>query len=462
MNLILRTGLCFACMLTIAGCAQTSRQEATQTPASVLIYEERSKLFDSRPIPANLYRPDVDYRSELRFKVDAAAIQGNIKPSHSVLPPLTPEQELRARLLKPLLGAARLYVEKARLVSLQIETAQRSAQKLKPAEERNFQVLIKEQADLADKVVSPLNDYVSGQAELLFPDDEDKQINFIKEKTDAIFPEGTLLDMEEFGRFIQGEILAANLTAKSHKEIAVTQGAVYLRVRATHAEPGQAEVPLHVRPYDKYDEGNVTQEPAVSFRLSENDRKRLRDDLALAADAAEFVRDVRNSESGLRKDIGASIALLRGNFQTLKTSLGNLGNFDTVVGKLIDLSTSTAAENSLSEEQRQPITEFRDYLTKLKRDVDRLRGFFNNEKIKSYETASARQTEVEVLFKAADGISNDLIEKIKDAGRLSTELPQQVRKLRTALRGIEARDSTYDFLYATNNKDWKILAAEFP
>ena len=472
MNLILRTGLCFACVLTIAGCAQKPMQKATQTPASqggaspepsVFSYEERSKLFGSRPIPANLYRPDVDYRSELRFRVDASAIQGNIKPSRSVLPPLTPEQDQRARLLTPLLDAARQYVEKAAQVSLQIEKAQRSAQKLKPAEESHLQLLIKEQADLGDKVFDPLTKYVSEQAMLLLPDDEDSQVDFIKTKTEAILPEGNLLDMEALGLFIRDEILAAASTAELHKKIAVTQGAVYLRVRATHAEPGQAEAPLHVRPYDKHDEGNVTQEPAVSFRLSDNDRKRLRDDLALAADAAEFVRDVRNSESGLRKDLSDSITLLRGNFQTLKTSLGKLGNIDAVVEKLIDLSTSAAAENSLNEEQRQTITDFRNYLTELKQDVGRLQVFFTNEKIKSYETAGDRQTEVEVLFNAADGISDDLIKNIKNAGRLSTELSRQVKKLGTALRGIETRDSIKPLVEAiTSNalEKLEVLAAE--
>ncbi|MEK6210060.1 MAG: hypothetical protein AABM64_06760 [Pseudomonadota bacterium] len=358
-----------------------------------------------------------------------------IKPDRSVIPALTPEQEARARFLTPLLDAARQYVNKAAQASLEVERVQRGGRPVTPGERTRLNSLIKEQADLGLAFQQPLAQYLTEQAQAQFPNDEDKRLEYLK-KADPIFPVGRLIDMEALGRFIRDEISAAAKTAARQKEIAETQGAVYLRIRATHAEPGRPEAPLHVQPYDKFEEGNVEQEPAVSFKLTDEDRTRLQQSLKVASDAAQFVRDVRNSESGLRKDAGAFLASLRSDLGKLRQAVDNLADLDAAIKKLANIVEQAGDSTALTEEQKKRIGDFKIYLEELKRDVNTVR-----EKARPATQPAGRPNEIDTLLRAADDLSGDLVQAAELAMRHATEFPQRLKDLQSLLSGVQVDDA---------------------
>ena len=410
--------------LMLTGCASgrgaggAGRPASQPGPPPAFTFEERSKLFGTRTLPADEYRSDLDYRSELRVKVhpEALADPGRTR----VLPPRSPEEDARAAFLSGLLGRTEEHLAQNRAANEafgRLRAKQLRDGAVDPADAAERMRLTREQASSGRALIAELRTYVSAK---LAPSPRDADpARRAADVDEAIAPllRGGGINLDAMRAFVRREIAEAQAAAKGQRD-AAEDAALYLRLRARLMETGGSEVPLHVQPYDKYEDRNVQQEPAVTFKMSQEEQERLRAGLKAAADAARFVRDLRDRKSELRKQIGGVSASFYTDLGRLRASLAALR---PTLQSLLDAINRAAAAPALAPQQAR-LQEWRDFLGNALQHFQALETLGNAIPAQPAPGADPADVLINAFSVRTDGIEAALKTAREDATRLGTLL----------------------------------------
>lgn len=338
MNLseLMKSRLALFMALPFLFCGCRSGQKAappgsTAPPAAhVLAFEERSDDFyegHPRLLPADAVAPKVDYQSELRIMVKTNELLRQSGAPASVLPMLTPEDQARLDALSKLVSDAREYL---RLYDNYTKAyAAKQGRPMGAEEIRDLQRLINEQGEAGFKVMTALKEYATAKARREQPGISGRKL---QDRVDQILQPilDGVLNLAAVSQFVADESAAVVREATQNARRVQEAGSVFLRLRAFMIRPAP-RVALHISNYDTLSDSDIAQEPRVSFRMSEEDRKRLAAETKVTTEVAALIRDVQSSKSNIRQSFDSLVSALRADLKSWRDAASEL---DTLKDKL--------------------------------------------------------------------------------------------------------------------------------
>jgi len=400
--------------LGLCGCKTSPKPTPPAVLSQVISVEERSTEFYKtlpRPIRPDAYRPRVDYQSELRIIVDTNELFKAIIPAASVLPKLTPEQQARLDRLSDLLQAARKYLRDASNFIRKFDEMKNAPN---TPENQNLLIdLIRTQGRAEVNYLQPLMDYVDAKTRAENPNFTRGQVIGARDlargpSNKPLFSPGKDLDFVALSDFIASESAAVVRQASEDARAVHDAGSVFLRMRATQQQPGQTEAPLHILHYDTLADANVTQEPRVSFQMSDEDRKRLAAETKVNTEIAQLSRDAQNSKSEIRQSLDSLLTALRGDLASWKAAATNLENLELKLEPLVAALEKANASAILSADQKRIVADAKKIIEAATNQVQRVRDAINlfvKPIDPNADPMTALMASVDALFQGLDSLA---------------------------------------------------------
>lgn len=423
-------GLVIVCGALKAGAADNSAPVAGVEERSPEFYKEHG---NARTIPPRAVRPRVDYQSELGITIDTNALWKRIGTLPSVLSSLTGDEKETLAGLSRILDGARDYLKDydAFVRAYEARGANLTADQLKT----QLEPLINKQAETGTKVVTALRDYVRTKVDRENPGKGAAEKTALRNVYVRRFLVGKPVEFPALAEFIAEERGAVIARATKDAEQVRGAGAMYLRMRSTYFEPGKPAVRLHIDNYDTVKDENVTQEPRVSFKMSEEDRQRIAAQNKFNTEAAQFIKDVQDRKSRIRESLDQVLGGVRADVKHWKEEAQKisalLADFDqllTAIGKAESALPAGDELKAMLADAKTVLTEANAAVKSVRDVVAQLTG-----------TVNPDQDPADALFQVANGLFGGLtdslvrIEKIqKSAIDALLKLQQALDKLKTA------------------------------
>ncbi|NIM51592.1 MAG: hypothetical protein GTN62_12255 [Gemmatimonadales bacterium] len=294
--------------LIVGACAGAPQPSLSPTPDTValdlaLSYTEEFEGSGKTSIAPSQHLAIVDYKSRLVINPSREFLQALATTERDILPALADFEQMRINSTAGLVKAATEYVENATAAIRAVEAAG-PADQLAPSQVEELQERIGKQAELGLALITPVRIAAEAEARMLHGDDEDAVVAAVDRMTVPIFQNASgqdvILNVPVFAEFLARQIKFASRRARVDAEIANVAGTARFRMRAWLRRPGKEPVAVSIQNYDDIHSFDAPKRPRIAFRMTEREQRRLEQGSAVARDAAQLVRDLRNRRSALR------------------------------------------------------------------------------------------------------------------------------------------------------------------
>ncbi len=411
-----------------------SRGADANSPSAITIQERSAQFYQGTPrtLPADAYRPEVDYQSELRIQVNSDELIGRI---NSVLPELSPEQRDRLDRLSELLVSAQAYVRSFDEFARHFE-----AGKDDPNQYQDIAARIRTQAQLGMRLFQPLQRYIRAKIKEAHPTFTQAQIVQEENRMTAdILAPGQPVDLAALSEFVSTESAAIIRQASKDSQAVREAGSVFLRMRAGILQPGQATVPLHIRNYDTLLDADVVQEPRISFRMSKEDRDRLARETKVNAEFVQFVKDVQDRQSDVSRSFEALLSDLRSDLKTWRQHTSRLDQLQQRLQAIIAALHKAESSTRLTPDQKKLAGVARSTLTVAANHVQKFRDAINT----IVDSSNPEADPAAVLLTTAEAISTGLAELQQGPQSVAADIHRTLRELEELWKNVDdvtARD----------------------
>ncbi|UCG49289.1 MAG: hypothetical protein JSU94_05795 [Phycisphaerales bacterium] len=337
-----------------------------------LSYVERAE--DGQTYYPTAHLAPIDYKSKLFVVPNKDRIKQMATTGKHILPGLSPDTQKRLQNLPRLIEQAQTYVDSASRVLKRVEAAQRSEEELTQNQIELIQKDIAAQGQLGLDIVDLIIEVAEARAGVEYRGDQEAMDQAVARLTKRLMEDAdgrpVILNVQEFGAFLSEEIDFAMARAREDAETAEKRGTARFRMWAQLR--GQQRW-VSVRPYFEAGSFEGQKAPRVALTMNAQEQERLRTGFEIATDAAKLIRDSRDGESGLRRELASLWKTLRSELQLLSDlPTGDiLKDVNDLLVEAIDLAIDA---NVASTEETLALKGLREFITKeLKADLDQIR-----------------------------------------------------------------------------------------
>jgi hypothetical protein len=343
---------------------------------SAFSYTELPEGKHAKSIDCGGHLAAVDYRSKLVIKPDKTRIEKLAGTKKDVLPPLSPDAQVRLKNLPKLIQDAEAYVADASRVLKAVKAARGSGRELSEAQIKQLQQEIAAQGQKGKALADLVIEVAEARARARYADDTDAFTAEVGRLTSPVIKDAqdkrVILNVKGFGAFLSEEIDFATAQARRDAELAEREGTVQFRMWAWLRSQSDW---VSVENY--FDAGSFDgpKRPRVTFRMSEAEQQRLKQGYETADQVAGLLRDVQDKKSPLQSELAALWTALGPELKALSELPPDkiLTDVNDLLMKAIGLASGSSEANP---EQKKELDKLKTFIGKLNDDLTKIRTVF--------------------------------------------------------------------------------------